>query len=224
MGTLYIIATPIGNLGDITVRALETLRTVDAIFCEDTRVTAILLAHAGISKPLFAYHQHSSQKVVADIALSLNEGMSVAVVSDAGTPGVNDPGGRLIADLLKALPHLHIVPLPGPNAAIAALSVSGFPADRYQYWGFVPHKKGRVTFFRELALCGDTVVFYESKHRIVKTLVALGEVCPDRMLVVAREITKKFETFYRGTASDIVPRIVGDDARGEFVIVAAPRR
>ncbi len=223
MAILYIVATPIGNLQDITLRALEVLKIVDAVFCEDTRVTAKLLSHFDIKKPLFAYHQHSDERVVAQIARTLTEGMTVALVSDAGTPGINDPGGRLVADLLLTVPDLEVVPIPGANAGITALSASGFPADRYQYWGFVPHKKGRQTFFRELTECKDTVVFYESKHRIAKALVSLGEVAPTRPLVVGRELTKKFETLYRGTASAIASHLVGDDTLGEFVIVVGPK-
>lgn len=222
-GILYVVATPIGNLQDITLRALETLKSVDAVFCEDTRVTAKLMAHFDVSKPLFAYHQHSNPKTMSDIARRLQDGASVALVSDAGTPGVNDPGGRLIAQLTAQLPDVRVVPIPGPNAALTALSVSGFPADRYQYWGFVPHKKGRVTFFRELAECEDTVVFYESKHRVSKALSSLIQVCPQRPIMVARELTKKFETLYRGTAVSIAPRLVGDDSLGEFVLVVAPK-
>lgn len=223
MAVLYIVATPIGNLQDITLRALDVLKSVDAVFCEDTRVTARLLSHFDIKKPLFAYHQHSDEKVVTQIAHTLQEGMTVALVSDAGTPGINDPGGRLVADLLMRIPDLQVIPLPGANAAVTALSASGFPADRYQYWGFVPHKKGRQTFFRELAECEDTVVFYESKHRIAKALTSLSEVAPIRPIVVGRELTKKFETLYRGTASGVATHLVGDDTLGEFVIVVGPK-
>jgi 16S rRNA (cytidine1402-2'-O)-methyltransferase len=221
MATLYIVATPIGNLDDITLRAIETLKSVDAILCEDTRVTAKLLAHFDISKPLITYHQHSDTGVVERIADMLGEGKSLALVSDAGTPGINDPGGRLIGELLPRL-NLVVVPVPGANAAVAALSASGFPADRYQYWGFVPHKKGRQTFFHDLAACEDTVVFYESKHRIIKAMASLAQVVPERPLLVARELTKKFETLYRGTAIQIAPLLTGDNMLGEFVIVMGP--
>jgi 16S rRNA (cytidine1402-2'-O)-methyltransferase len=223
MAFLYIVATPIGNLDDISLRALQILKSVDAILCEDTRVTAKLLAHFDIKKRLFAYHQHSDAAKTEDIARTLREGMSLALVSDAGTPGINDPGGRLIQELLLGVPDLQIVPIPGANAAVAALSVSGFPADRYQYWGFVPHKKGRQTFFRDLATTEDTVVFYESKHRITKALASLAETDPERKLMVARELTKKFETFYRGTPAEIAPKLTGDDTLGEFVVVVAPK-
>lgn len=222
MAVLFIVATPIGNLQDISLRALETLKTVDAIFCEDTRQTAKLLAHFDISKKLFAYHQHSDERVTAQIAQSLGDGMRVALVSDAGTPGINDPGGRLIRDLLAVFPDLQVVPIPGPNAAVTALSASGFPADRYQYWGFVPHKKGRQTFFRDLATCEDTIVFYESKHRILKALQSLIETIPDRQIMVARELTKKFETLYRGTPAQVLKQLQADEMLGEFVVVVGP--
>jgi 16S rRNA (cytidine1402-2'-O)-methyltransferase len=228
MGTFYIIATPVGNLGDITLRAIETLKAVDAVFCEDTRVTAKLMASLGLKKPLFAYHQHSRAGTVGDIAKTLAEGLSVALVSDAGTPGINDPGGKLIAELLALAPDLKIVPIPGPNAAVAALSASGLPADRYAYWGFVPHKKGRQTFFSELAEAEDTVVFYESKHRITKTLEQLAGAMeaagtPERPVVVARELTKQFETFYRGTARKVAELLAADKTLGEFVVIVGPK-
>ncbi len=229
MGTFYIIATPVGNLGDITVRAIETLKAVDVVFCEDTRVTAKLMAHLGLKKPLFAYHQHSGAGTVGEIAKTLAEGLSVALVSDAGTPGINDPGGKLIAELLSISSELKVVPIPGPNAATTALSASGLPADRYAYWGFVPHKKGRQTFFSELAEAEDTLVFYESKHRIAKTLEQLAGAVeaagtPERPVVVARELTKQFETFYRGTARHVADALAADDSRGEFVIIVGPKR
>lgn len=228
MAVLYIVATPIGNLQDITLRALETLKSVDAIFCEDTRQTAKLLEHFQISKPLFAYHQHSDERVIEQVAQTLKEGMNLALVSDAGTPGINDPGGKLIAELLRVVPDLQILPIPGANAGVTALSASGFPADRYSYFGFAPHKKGRQTFFRECAESEDTVVFYESKYRIAKCLQELGaalEVAgtPDRPMVVARELTKKFETFYRGTTAQIVTQLAEDETLGEFVVVVGPK-
>jgi 16S rRNA (cytidine1402-2'-O)-methyltransferase len=227
--TLYVVATPIGNLEDISARAVQTLRSVDAIYCEDTRVTAKLLQHLEIQKSLFAYHQHSSEATVARIADSLREGMDLALVSDAGTPGINDPGGKLIARLLELVPDLRIIPIPGPNAAVAALSVSGFPAERWQYFGFVPHKKGRQTLFRELAQHSNTAVLYESKHRIGKTLeqleTALADIgTPERPVMVARELTKKFETLYRGTAAQVRAAVAADKELGEFVVVVGPNR
>jgi len=225
---LYIVATPIGNLEDISQRAIHTLQSVDAIFCEDTRVTAKLLKHLGIAKPLYAYHQHSPERTVTQIADSLREGMTLALVSDAGTPGINDPGGVLIARLLALVEGLRVVPIPGPNAAVTALSVSGFPADRWQYFGFIPHKKGRQTLFRELAAYPDTAVLYESKHRIAKTLEQLEGAMetagtPERRVLVARELTKQFETLYRGTAAQVRTAVAADKGLGEFVVVVGPR-
>lgn len=229
MATLWVVATPIGNLQDITLRALETLKTADVILCEDTRVTAKLLQHFEIQKPLVAYHQHSSESVTARIAALLMEGKNLALVSDAGTPGINDPGGRLIQDLLAVVDGLIVVPIVGANAAVAALSVSGFPADHFSYWGFVPHKKGRETFFRELSEYPYTVVFYEAKYRVAKALGQLAAALeaagtPDRPVMVARELTKKFETLYRGTASQVATALEADKTLGEFVIVLGPRK
>ncbi len=226
--TLYIVATPIGNLEDISQRAIRTLQSVDAIFCEDTRVTAKLLKRLNVSKPLYAYHQHSPEATVAKIADFLREDMTLALVSDAGTPGINDPGGLLIAKLLALLDGLRVVPIPGPNAAVTALSVSGFPADRWQYYGFIPHKKGRQTLFRELAEYPDTAVLYESKHRIAKTLEQLEAAMdaagtPERPVLVARELTKQFETLYRGTAAQVRTAVATDKGLGEFVVVVGPR-
>ena len=220
-GTLYIVATPIGNLGDISKRALDVLGSVGAIACEDTRQTAKLLAHYSLHVPLVTYHQHSGEAAMAGIIERLRSGAAVALVSDAGTPGINDPGGKLVASVARELPDAHIVPIPGANAAITALSVSGFPTERFQYWGFVPHKKGRRTFFADLAACPDAVVFYESKHRITKALQSLVEAMPERPLVVARELTKQFETIYRGAAAAILATL-GTEPRGEFVVVVAP--
>ncbi len=228
MATLWVVATPIGNLQDMTFRAVQTLKDADAILCEDTRVTAKLLKHFEITKPLIAYHQHSTDAVVERIADLLRAGSGVALVSDAGTPGINDPGGRLVEQLLAAVPGLAVVPVVGANAAVAALSVSGLPADRFAYWGFVPHKKGRETFFRDLAAFPDTVVFYEAKYRIAKALLQLAgafEIAetPQRAVVVGREITKKFETFYRGTAAEVAAALEADTTLGEFVVVVGPR-
>lgn len=222
MAVLSVIATPIGNLQDITLRALEVLKTADAILCEDTRVTAKLLAHFDIKRPLIAYHQHSGPAVIARIEELLQEGKNLALVSDAGTPGINDPGGKLISELLKRF-DLVIVPIPGANAAIAALSVSGFPADQYRYLGFAPNKKGRKTFFAALADIDETAVFYESKYRIEKALSELAAVAPERQLLVARELTKKFETLYRGTAPQVLEALKNDETLGEFVVVVGPK-
>lgn len=226
MGTLFIVATPIGNLDDITLRAINTLASADVIFAEDTRTTRVLCERHAIKTPLVAFHQHSSAHAFRKVAEALRGGQRVALVSDAGTPGINDPGGMLIAFIREAVPDAHIVPIPGANAAVAALSVSGFPADRFVYLGFPPHKKGRQTFFRSLAEMHDTLVLYESKHRIFKTLEALRDVSRigERQLLVARELTKQFETIVRGTIEEVIREFSRGDPRGEFVVVIAPEK
>jgi 16S rRNA (cytidine1402-2'-O)-methyltransferase len=245
MGILYIVATPIGNLKDITQRALEVLREADLIVCEDTRETIKLLNHYQISKPLVSYFQHSKLAKIDYIISQLKTGKKVALVTDAGTPGISDPGGKLISllvDKFKSLKNLQtyseaegraelddlltISPVPGPNAAIAALSVSGFPADKFIFMGFPPHKKGREKYFREVAEAKYTVVFYESTHRILKTLEQLKNVfqasgCERRELVVCRELTKQFESIYRGSAEEILKILESDknNQKGEFVVI-----
>lgn len=217
-GTLYIVATPIGNLGDITLRALETLKSVDIVLCEDTRVTKNLLEHFQISKTLISYHQHSDMKKIKEIVSMLEEGKNMALVTDAGTPGISDPGGVLIAQIVKFAPEIPVVSIPGPSAVAAALSISGFPTDKFVFMGFPPHKNKRQKFFKEAAAAESAVVFYESGHRIKKCLQELKEVLdPKRQLMVCREITKKFETIYRGTIDQVVESM--QDERGEFVVV-----
>lgn len=225
---LYIVATPIGNLDDISPRAISALNSSDSILAEDTRVTRVLLSKYGINKPLVSYHQHSKIRKINEIVGWLKDGRTLSLVSDAGTPGINDPGNFLIQEILKefaGLPagrqDLKIVPIPGPNAAITALSISGFPADRFVFLGFPPHKKGRQMFFKKIGEIEETVVFYESKYRIVKALNELKELSSveSRPLVVARELTKQFETIYRGTTSKILEQLNKTKALGEFVVV-----
>lgn len=216
-GKFYIVATPIGNLGDITLRALETLKTVDFILCEDTRVTKNLLNHYQINRPMVSYHQHTDEKKVKEIAKLLEEGKNLALVTDAGTPGISDPGGLLIKSLVKNL-QPEIIPIPGASAVVTALSISGFPTDKFIFMGFPPHKNKRQKFFKEAAAAEYTVVFYESGHRIKKCLQELKEnLESNRALVVSRELTKKFETIYRGTIGQIIEQM--QDERGEFVVV-----
>lgn len=225
MPSLFIVATPIGNLEDISLRALRTLQEVDLILCEDTRVTRKLLDRYDIKKPLQSYHQHSKLAKTEYIADILASGKNVALVSDAGTPGISDPGGLLVEAVFKRFGNeVKIVPIPGANAALCALSVSGFPADRFVFLGFPPHKKGRKTFFEEAAAMRETVVFYESKHRIEKALDALTEYAENRHIVVARELTKQFEALYRGTPAECLAVLKADDMRGEFVVVMAPSK
>ncbi len=217
-GKLYIVATPIGNLGDITLRALETFKSVDIILCEDTRVTKNLLDHFSIQKPLSSYHQHTDTKKIKEIISWLEEGKNIALVTDAGTPGISDPGGILISQIVNFSSSIEIVPIPGASAAISALSISGFPTDKFIFMGFPPHKNKRQKYFKEVATSEYTVVFYESGHRIKKCLGELKEYLdPNRKLMVCRELTKKFETIYRGTIEEVSEKM--NDERGEFVIV-----
>ena len=218
---LYIVATPIGNLEDISTRAISALKNSDFILAEDTRVTRVLLSKCGIDKPLVSYHQHSRIQKINEIIGWLKEGKVLSLVSDAGTPGINDPGNYLIQEILKELPDLKVVPIPGPNAAIAALSVSGFPADKFVFLGFPPHKKGRQMFFKKIGDIEETAVFYESKHRILKALGELKEFSElgERPVVIARELTKQFETIYRGTTDEVLGKLNKAKILGEFVVV-----
>jgi|SRR3989344_4509951 len=220
---LYIVATPIGNLEDITLRAVSVLNSVDLILAEDTRVTRVLLDKYNIQTKLISYHQHSDDKKIQEITDLLKEDKNLALVSDAGTPGINDPGNFLISQLLKEIPDLKIVPIPGSNAAIAALSISGFPTDGFVYLGFPPHKKGRQKFFKDIGQREETVVFYESKYRILKALEELKEISQisGRNIVVARELTKQFETIYRGTVDEVLNKLNlnKQNLLGEFVVV-----
>ena len=215
MSTLYVVSTPIGNLEDITFRALRILKEVDLIVCEDTRQTLKLLNHYNIKKPLVSYFQHSKLSKVDYIIEQLHQGKNLALVTDAGTPGISDPGGILVQKLtIEQAGKVKIVSIPGPNAAITALSVSGFPTDKFVFMGFPPQKKGRNKFFEEIIKTKYTAVFYESKHRILKTLNQLKDNLPERsegwkrtnvlrvprerQIVVCRELTKQFESIYRG--------------------------
>lgn len=224
---LSIVATPIGNLADITLRAITVLSNADIILAEDTRVSRTLLEHYNIRKEVIAYHQHSSEKEIERIIGFLKAGKNVALVSDAGTPGINDPGNYLIQEILAALPDVQIVSIPGANAAVAALAVSGFPSDQFIFLGFPPHKKGRMTFFERVGATEETVVFYESKHRIVKTLKELDTIAKigRRPMMVARELTKQFETIYRGTVAEIDMQLQKNknNLLGEFVVVVGPQ-
>ncbi len=224
MSTLYVVATPIGNLSDLSPRAKDTLSSVDAILCEDTRVTSKLLAAFEIRKTLVAYHQHSDTKRVKEIIAMLREGKSLALVTDAGTPAISDPGGMLVEMVVRESPETVIVPIPGPSAITAALSVSGFPCDEFLFLGFPPNKKGRQTFFKRLATIESTVVFYESTHRILKTLEEVRRVAGSegRRMVVCRELTKMHETIYRGTAEEVTNQLQSTSIKGEFVIVLSP--
>lgn len=221
MSTLSIVATPIGNLQDITLRALETLKTADIILCEDTRVTKKLLDHYSIQKPVVSYHHHSTPRAIKEIQALLAEGKNLALVTDAGTPGISDPGNELIRDIVRSGLEINIVSIPGASAAIAALSISGFPTDKFLFLGFPPHKNKRKQFFELVMRSDHTVVFFESGHRILKCLGELKELLHEkRQIVVCRELTKLFETVYRGTALELAETM--KETRGEFVVVVSP--
>ena len=220
MPNLYIIATPIGNLEDITLRALRVLKDVNIILCEDTRHTKKLLAKYEINTPTISYHQHSKLNKINKIVDLLERGKNLALVSDAGTPGISDPGNQLIKYLIENKIDVEIIPIPGPSAVISALSVSGFPTDNFIFMGFVPHKKGRQTFFKNIAEEKRTVAFYESPHRILKALDSMQKFFPKKEIVVCRELTKIYETVYRGKAKDIKKTLTPDQVKGEFVVVA----
>lgn len=206
MSILYIVATPIGNFEDITLRALRVLKGVDLILCEDTRQTKKLLDRYEIKTPTLSYHQHSRLDKINKVADLISEGKNLALVSDAGTPGISDPGNKLIKHLIDNRIDVNIIPLPGLSAVISALSVSGFPTDNFVFFDFVPHKKGRQTFFENLAKEKRTAVFYESRHRIMKTMESLKKYVPQKEIVVCRELTKIYETTYRGKPEKVIKK------------------
>ncbi|HEY9165391.1 MAG TPA: 16S rRNA (cytidine(1402)-2'-O)-methyltransferase [Candidatus Kryptonia bacterium] len=216
-GKLLIVATPIGNLSDITLRALEALKSVNFIAAEDTRTSSVLLKHYGISKPMLSFHSRSGAGRSSEIVGRILGGESAALITDAGTPGISDPGYVLVRDAVAA--GIKVTPLPGPAAFIAALSSSGLRTDRFVFEGFLPLKKGRQKKLALLSKEARTVVFYESPHRIVKTLGELLEHFGDRRCVIAREVTKIHESFYRGKISEMRELIRPSEVRGEFVVM-----
>jgi 16S rRNA (cytidine1402-2'-O)-methyltransferase len=224
MGTLSVVATPIGNLGDVTLRALETLKQSDAIACEDTRVTAKLLARYDLKKPLLIYHARSGRLASERVLALLGEGKRVALVTDAGTPGVSDPGNELVRQVRDRLPEVTIEAIPGPSAVTTALSIAGAPTHEFLFLGFLPHKKGRETRFKEIAKEVRAVVFYESPHRIERALASLGAHIPDRKVSVLRELTKLHEAVVEGKATEVAAHFSKhqDQVRGEFVVVVWP--
>jgi len=220
MPKLYIIATPLGNLKDISIRALHTLGEVDLILCEDTRVTKKLLNYYNISTPVESYHQHSNLRKLDYIKDLLKTGKNLALVSDSGTPGISDPGNKLV-EQVKDL--VEIIPIPGPAAVATIASISGFPMDKFIFLGFPPHKKGRQKFFKEVAEEKHPVILYESPYRILKTLRELNNF-GEFDIVVGRELTKQFETIYRGKIDDVIKKIEQGKIKGEFVIVIRQKR
>ncbi len=222
MARLFVVGTPIGNLGDITLRALDVLRGVDVIVCEDTRVTKRLLDKYDIKKPLKSYHAQSGQMKVKQIIDLLESEKDIALVSDAGTPTISDPGVLLVQKIKKELPEVEIITIPGASALTSALSISGLSASDFLFLGFLPHKKGRETLFNEIKGSKRTVVFYESTHRIIKTLEKLSKIlAPSRKIVVARELTKIYEECISGTPTEIISYFHDYTAKqkGEFVVL-----
>ncbi len=223
MSSLYIVATPIGNLEDLTFRAVKVLESVDLILCEDTRVTKKLLQKYGIDKPTMSYHAQSKLSKLDTIFEYLNEGKNLALVSDAGTPGISDPGYQLISEVKEKLPEVSVVPIPGPSAVITALSAAGLPTHEFTFLGFLPHKKGRETLFKEIAAGERTMVFYESPHRILKTLESLVKFCPLKKVCIARELTKIYEEFKVGTPAEVLEYLDKntEKQRGEFTVIVS---
>ena len=232
-GVLYMVATPIGNMEDITLRALRIFKECDAILCEDTRVTKKLLFRYEIEKPVVSCHEHTEEAKLARLVDELRAGKSYAFVSDAGTPGLSDPGNKLVSMALAA--GVAVSPIPGASALGAMVSVAGIDMREFLFLGFPPHKKGRETFFKGVAASVNPVVYYESPHRVMKNLELLGELFPDAQVIVGRELTKVFEETVRGPVGEIIGYYSGSDegkakpraknskefsgARGEFVII-----
>ncbi len=220
MSKLYLIPTPIGNLEDITLRAIRILKEADIILAEDTRTSRVLLKHLGIDKRMLAHHQHNEHQSTPEVVRMLLAGQSVALLSDAGTPGISDPGFLLVRESLKA--GIEIECLPGPTAFVPALVISGLPTDRFLFEGFLPPKKGRQTRLKELAMMEMTLVFYESPHKILKTLEQFCEYFgAERQATVSRELTKMFEETLRGTLQELTDHFKTTEPRGEMVVIVA---
>jgi len=239
MPTLYIVGTPIGNLEDISLRALRILGEVDFILCEDTRVTGKLLAHYNVKTQMISYHQHSSENKINQVIELLSNGKNLALVSDAGTPGISDPGGKLVQAVIEKFGEdIKVESVPGPSAVTASLSISGMPTDKFIFMGFPPHKKGRQTFIRRILASDYPAVVYESKHRIIHFLEELKKAALENVevnkkgeqeakpinltsVVVCRELSKMHETVYRGEIDKIIEKIKANtnDQKGEFVVI-----
>lgn len=220
---LYIVPTPIGNLADITLRALEILKSVDTILAEDTRTSGFLLKHYDISKPLQRFHNFNEHKIVGNLIERMEKGETMALVSDAGTPGISDPGFLIIRACLQA--GLKVDCLPGPTAFVPALIKSGLPSDRFVFEGFLPHKKGRQTLLKKLAEEERTIIFYESPYRLVKTLQQLKEYFgAERTTSVSRELSKMFEETITGSVEEVLNYFAAKEVKGEIVIVVDGKR
>lgn len=220
-GKLFIVATPIGNLEDITLRAIRVLKEVDLVLCEDTRESRKLLQHYEIKTPTESYHAQSNLSKIDRVIGLLEEGKNLALISDAGTPAISDPGSLLIKKIREALPKIKIVAVPGPSALAAAYSISGITGGEFVFLGFLPHKKGRETLFKEIAAADRTYIFYESSHRILKALESLNKFAPNKKIYIARELTKMFEEFLGATAGELFEILTKDKnkQRGEFVVL-----
>lgn len=217
---LYVVATPIGNLSDFSERAKQTLKEVDLILCEDTRVTTKLCNHFGIDTPKMSYHHHSDKKKIIEIAKMLEKGKKIALVTDSGTPGVADPVGKLIEFIEASDLRVEIVPIPGPSAVTAAASISGFYMNKFTFLGFPPKKRKRKKFFEEAFSYDHPVIFYESPYRILKTLEEMKEIGESNRVLVCRELTKKYEKKYRGRVEEVFEDLKKEDhTKGEFTIV-----
>jgi 16S rRNA (cytidine1402-2'-O)-methyltransferase len=225
MNKFYVVATPIGNLEDITYRAVRILSEVDLILCEDTRVTINLLNKYNIEKPTMSYHSQSKLSKIDKIIDLIKEGKTLALVSDAGTPTISDPGSVLVSKIRETFSDIEIIAIPGPSALISALSISGLPASEFIFLGFLPHKKGRETLFKEISNTERTIVFYESPHRIMKTLKSLQEYIGSRKIVIARELSKIYEQIISGTSEEVEKYFIEnkDKVRGEFVVLISAK-
>ena len=219
--TLYIIATPIGNLEDITLRALRILKEVDLVLCEDTRETRKLFNHYDIKTNTESYHAQSKLSKIDNIISKLKSGKNIALVSDAGTPAISDPGSLLVRRIKEEVPEIKVVPIPGPSALTTAFSASGITGGDFVFLGFLPHKKGRETLFKEIASSKRTFIFYESTHRIIKTLESLNKFAPKRRVILARELTKMFEEFLEGSSEYLLDLLNKNPVKqkGEFVVL-----
>lgn len=218
-GILYVVATPIGNLDDITLRALAILKEADLIACENTKITSKLLSHYNIKKKLVSYHQHSKIKQINYIKNQLEEGKNVALVTDAGTPGISDPGNKLVEEILKE--NITVIPIPGPSALVAIASIAGINMQNFVFLGFPPHKKGREKFFKQAVSFSMPVIYYESPYRVIKNLELLASLGSGKKIILGRELTKLFEEIIRGNIEEVLEHLKSDKnkTRGEFVLI-----
>ncbi len=226
MSLLYVVATPIGNLDDMSPRALQALSEAQLVLCEDTRVTRKLLSHFDLKTPTTSYHEYTGLAKIRQLVERIAKGETMALVSDAGTPGISDPGAAFVSALVReAGGGVKIVPIPGPSAAIALLSASGLYADRFVFHGFPPHKKGRMAFWKTIAAEERTSVFYESPHRIGKAVAELAPLCaPDRKIVIGRELTKVYESIRYGTMGDAASLLASEPIKGEYVVAVEGKK